>query len=269
MNDLIKKIDTNLNFQQPEYQSMLLNIQEKMPAFERDSSNFYKSHSQFMQCTLDVTALTPIRSIKHSLAEIHKTKLALTESFFALKKKQVSCKKKQEQLKKTKNVLDAELLEIEISEIISNEEEIKKSMQGALRKLNFFMNQHENLLKKIGKTEISEEDFEREENRYHIMTAMKQALIAARSRSGVIDEGNLIYIFELGINGCDAQGEVFAYLEMEEKLAKEGKIPTHEMTMRWLEACADKWENSAEIFATRRGFNILDKTSLNQIEHKI
>ena len=104
--------------------------------------------------------------------------------------------------------------------------------------------------------------YEREENRYHIMTAMKQALSSARPRGGIIDEGNMIYIFDLGISGAQAQAEIFAYLQTENQLMKKGKAPTHEMTMRWLEACADKWEKDPQKFAERRGFTLLDKQSL-------
>ena len=77
--------DINIQLPQakPEYKSMLANIQEKAPAIAQASSNFYKSHSQMMSVTLDVTAITPIRSIKHSLAEIEKTKAALVFSISA------------------------------------------------------------------------------------------------------------------------------------------------------------------------------------------
>jgi hypothetical protein len=34
----------------------------------------------------------------------------------------------------------------------------------------------------------------------------------------MIDEGNLIYLFDLGINAAQAQAEVFAYLNMENEL---------------------------------------------------
>jgi hypothetical protein len=91
---------------------------------------------------------------------------------------------------------------------------------------------------------------------------MKQALNAARSRGGVIDEGNLIYLFDLGINATQAQAEVVAYLKMEAELIESGKAPTHEMTLRWLEACADKWQDDPAKFASRRGFSVFDRSSL-------
>ena len=252
----------------PEYSVMLKNIDSQMPAVVRDTSNFHKSHSQFMQVTLDVTAITPIRSIKHTLAEIDRTRSALQEAYIGMRKKQNELARKQDELENPKEPLDQfqkELLEIEILELQGHLEGTQNHVNGAIRKMNFMVNQHKQLLEKVGKNEITEEDYENEEARYHIMTCMKQALNAARSRNGMIDEGNLIYLFDLGINAAQAQAEVFAYLNMENQLISEGKAPTHEMTMRWLEACADKWEKDPEAFANRRGFSVFDKTSLTNV----
>jgi len=259
---VIKNIQTALSEVKPEYKTMLNNIDKNMPMVQQASSNFYKSHSQFMGVTLDVTAITPIRSIKHTLAEVDKTKSALQEAQINMQKKAVELKMKQRELLECQDDLQREMLEVEILEIQTHSVNAQNSVQGAIRKLNFFINQYNSLLKHLGVDEITEEMYEREENRYHIMTAMKQALSSARPRGGVIDEGNMIYIFDLGISGAQAQAEVFAYLQTENQLMKEGKAPTHEMTMRWLEACADKWEKDPEIFANRRGFTLLDKQSL-------
>ena len=263
MNDLVlTDLTTALPVTKPEYGTMLQNIQERMPAVVRDTSNFYKSHSQFMQVSLDVTAITPIRSIKHTLAEIDRTRDALQEAYIGMRKKQVELKRKQAELETAENEFDKELLEIEILELQSQLSGTQNYVNGAIRKMNFFVNQHKQLLEKVGKTEITEEDYEREECRYHIMTCMKQALNAARSRQGVIDEGNMIYLFDLGINAAQAQAEVFAYLHMENDLISKGVAPTHEMTVKWLEACADKWADDPEKFAQYRGFSLLDQQSL-------
>ena len=263
MNDLILgNMNTALAVTKPEYNLMLKNIQDRMPAVTKDTSNFHKSHSQFMQVTLDVTAITPIRSIKHTLAEIDRTRSALQEAYIGLRKKQNELKKKERDLEASTDALDRELLEIEILELNSHLEGTQNHVNGALRKMNFLVNQHKQLLEAVGKNEITEEDYEKEESRYHIMTCMKQALNAARSRNGMIDEGNLIYLFDLGINAAQAQAEVFAYLNMENQLISNGTAPTHEMTMRWLEACADKWDKDPETFAARRGFSVFDRSSL-------
>jgi hypothetical protein len=267
MNDIVlSNMTTALPATRPEYATMLTNIQERMPAIVRDTSNFHKSHSQFMQVALDVTAITPIRSIKHTLAEIDRTRAALQEAYISMRKKQVELKRKEAELAEATDALDIEMLDIEILEIKSQLEGTQNHVNGALRKMNFFANQHKQLLEKVGKDEITEEDYEREEARYHIMTCMKQALNAARSRSGVIDEGNMIYLFDLGINAAQAQAEVFAYLNLENQLISEGKAPTHEMTVQWLEACADKWADDPEKFAQYRGFSLFDVTSLTNIK---
>ena len=259
---ILGNMNTALVVTKPEYNLMLKNIQDRMPAVTRDTSNFHKSHSQFMSVTLDVTAITPIRSIKHTLAEIDRTKSALQEAYIGLRKKQVDLKKKERELESCTDPLDRELLEIEILELNSHLEGTQNHVNGALRKMNFMVNQHKQLLEAVGKNEITEEDYEKEESRYHIMTCMKQALNAARSRNGMIDEGNLIYLFDLGINAAQAQAEVFAYLNMENQLISNGTAPTHEMTMRWLEACADKWQQDPATFAARRGFSVFDRSSL-------
>ena len=268
---VVKDIQNALVEVKPEYKTMLKNIDKKMPVIQEASSNFHKSHSQFMGVTLDVTAITPVRSIKHTLAEVNKTKNALQEAHIRMQKKAVELKMKQRELLECQDDLEREMLEIEILELQTHSINAQDSVQGAIRKMNFFVNQYQSLLKHLGVDEITEEMYEREENRYHIMTAMKQALTSARPRGGIIDEGNMIYIFDLGISGAQAQAEVFAYLNTENELMKNGKAPTHEMTMRWLEACADKWEGDPQKFAKRRGFTLLDKQSLTntkKIENK-
>ena len=216
-------INIQLPAAKPEYKSMLANIAEKAPAIAQASSNFYKSHSQMMSVTLDVTAITPIRSIKHSLAEIEKTKAALQEGYFRMKKEEVKLKKLERKLETETDDLEREMLEVKINEKQAKAASSRGYVEGAVRKLNFFTNQYDNLMKKIGKDELTEEDYELEEVKYHIMTCMKQALNSARPRNGVIDEGNMIYLFDLGINAAQAQAEVFHICSGRMKLLKKVK----------------------------------------------
>jgi len=263
--DLVIQKLSNSPLVKKEYKQMLTNINATLPAIKQSSSNFYKSHSQFMGVMLDVTAITPIRSVKHTLAELDKTRMALEEAQLKMMKKDIELRQKEKKLADGdfKDELERELLETEILEVKVNMNNIQNSVSGAIRKMNFFTNQYKSILKKLGKDDITEEEYEKEESRYHVMTCMKQALNAARARGGVIDEGNLIYLFDMGINSAQAQAEIYAYLDMENKLMKEGKAPTHEMTMTWLEACADKFSGESVKFAERRGFKLYDEESLN------
>ena len=263
--DLVIQKLSNSPLVKKEYKQMLVNINSSLPAIKKSSSNFYKSHSQFMGVMLDVTAITPIRSVKHTLAELDKTRMALEEAQLKMMKKDNELRKKEKELEdgKYEDQFARENLEIEILEIKVNMSNIQNSITGAIRKMNFFTNQYKSILKKLGKEDITEEEYEKEESNYHVMTCMKQALNAARARGGVIDEGNLIYLFDMGINSAQAQAEIYAYLKMENDMMAQGKAPTHEMTMQWLEACAAKFSKDAEAFAERRGFKLYDEESLN------
>ena len=215
-----------------------------------------------MTVTLDITDLTPVRSIKHTLAAIERTKSALAEAQINRRKNEIKIKKKQREIDAAEDDLDREEFEIEMIELMNNNMNIENSMKGAIRKMSFLMTQYRSVLDHIGKDHITEEDYEREEKRYHVMTALKQALNSARPRGGVIDEGNSIYLFDIGVNVSHAQAEVFNYLKMENELIQNGQAPSHEMTVEWLEKCADKFQDCSERFAESRGFTILDEKSL-------
>jgi hypothetical protein len=248
----------------PEYKGMLEHINANLPAISRDSENFYKSASQYKNVTLDVTDLTPMGSMKHILAVIDRTRMALEEAYISIKRKQVELKKKTIEYDNTEDGYDKELLWIDIIEINNHLSNIENTVKGSLRKLSFFTTQYQAIMEKLGVDEITEEDYEKNESRHHIMTAMKQALCAARTRGGLIDEGNQIYLFDMGINGTVAQAEMLAYLQLEQEMLARGEEPTHEITMKWLEACADKFANCGTKFAELRGFIPLDKKSLTK-----
>ena len=106
-------------------------------------------------------------------------------------------------------------------------------------------------------------DSEKEEEKYHIMTVMKQALTAARSRQGFIDEGNNIYLQDMGINGATAQALIFQYLKKEKDIFDAGKEPSHELTMEFLESCYEKFKGCSLKYSEKRGFTLMDKKSLH------
>lgn len=244
-----------------EYLHMVERINRNYPAIKKDSENFYKAHSQFMQWTLDVACLTPIRSARQMLAEINKTKLAIEEAGFAVRKKRLEIAAKEEQ-RSTATGTNQALLDVEIDELGSQIANIDDNVKGAIRKISALMTQYRNILEKTGKKRLTERDFEDDEERYHILTAFNQALCAARARGGLIDEGNHIYLFQLGINGTDAQMEVTNYLESEQRYFMEGGKPEHETTLRWLDALAEKYKGCVRGYLDRRGMLLLDVSSL-------
>jgi hypothetical protein len=262
----ISSLEHQLEKLPEEYFGMLQNIKENLYITQKTSENFYKSHSQYMNVTIDITDLTPLHSIKHILARIENKKSALASSQIDRKKTEIELLKKQKKLEETIDELDRSLLEIEIIEVMNNISSSENYIKGAIRELSFLITQYNSILEKLGKDHLTEEDFEEDEKRYHVMTALKQALNSARPRGGIIDEGNSIYLFEIGINVAHAQSEILNYLQQERELIEKDIAPPHEMTMEWLENCANKFKECGKKFAESRGFMPLDKKSLAKPE---
>lgn len=263
--NLIQTVKTNLPKLNKKYKNMLDHISSNMPAIQKTSDIFYKTDSQYKMVTLNMQTLTPIRSLYHLLAEIEKTKSAIEDNVLRMKESEILLKKRKKDLIENEDNLNDEEYQQKQLKILKMEMTIKNGtnyIQGAIRKLSFLTTQHKLLLKKIGR-EVTEEDYELDERKHHVMTAFKQALIAARSRGGLIDEGNMIYFFDLGINGQVAQNEISYILNKEANIIKDGKEPSHKMLVDWLKECANKYEKNAIEFARQRGFDVLDFKSLH------
>lgn len=245
----------------PEYKKMADRVSEIMPSVQESNQAFYKTDSQLKTVTLNVTELTDIGAAKHILARIEKKKQALTESEIDLKRKQIEHRKIQKQLE-TATDEDAELLEIDLIEIESAVESTRNYQRGALREVAFLVEQYQLILDKLGVTHITEDMYEEDQARHHIMKAFSQALAAARARQGLIDEGNFIYLQDLGINGATAQREVIALLEQEQDLLNQGIAPTFELQYNWLQKVAEKFAGEVSRYAKAKGFEPLVESAL-------
>lgn len=239
------------------YKPMLEKIKTELPALTQASGIFFKTDSQFKSNMLTLKHPTTIRNIRQILAEVNKSRMALEEAHFKVKKKKIKIEQKRAKILASNVPLDSEMLNVEIQELQCQIDNINDHICGAVRKVAAYVEQYKLLMTKIGKDVLTEEDFEKDEARYHVGTAFTQALIAARARGGVVDEGNHIYMMDIGINGMMAQGEVSDYLQMEIEMIKKGQAPTHEMTLKWLNALMDKYAGCAEKYASTKGISLL------------
>lgn len=261
MNDLVlvgikNSIDVN-----PEYKGMIENIELAMPDIYRNSSNFYKADSQMKEVSLNITDMTPFTRLKHILARIERTKEALRENYFITKKNKNIVAKKLAQMIDA-DELEKESLQLEIEEIESGAANADNYIKGAVRQLNFLVTQYQTTMEAMGKEFISEEEYEESESKNHVAIALKQALCAARSRGGTIDEGNHIYLFELGMNGTTLQIEMNRYFAQENELLTNGLEPSHELQMAWIEEMVEKYKDNPSKYVASRNLQILDSTSL-------
>lgn len=246
-----------------QYAGMVEIINQTLPEINRATNLFNKTQSQFMDNMLTVSHITPIRNLRQILAEIKRTRQALGEAYYAIQKKRVEIEKKQQEKVGISGFspLNLKRLDIEIEELDWQISCIQENVSGAIRKLTNYSLQYKSIQEHYHLQNFNEQDFEEEEERYHITKAFEQALNAARV-TGRIDEGNQIYLEQLGINGTVAQVEVINYLNRESYLLSpvdsrgNPKLvvePTHEMQLGFLLSMADKFKGCTKRYAAWKG----------------
>lgn len=207
------------------YKPLVANINEYLPQIEKDMTSFNKGQSSFMDTRMVLSHPTPIRQIRQGLAEIQSAKMALEDSNFGVKKKEIELKMKERELISETDELKRELIEIEIQEMQNGLFNIKEAQKGAIRRFSGYVEQIKNIRESYNIDDFSEADFENEEEKYHIMKVFEQAIHAARSHGGFIDEGNHIYFYQIGINGAVAQNFITEFLTLEQKSISNNKFP--------------------------------------------
>jgi hypothetical protein len=237
----------------PEHKAMIESINKNLPEIKRATSLFGKTQSQFMDNMLTVSHYTPLRNLRQILAQVTQTRAAIDENNFKLKKKQIEIKMKQRELEEEKDALKKEMLQTEIAEMESQLENAKIYISGSIRTLSNYTEQYNNIVTSKRIKTWNEKDFEAEEEKYHIMKAFEQGYCAAVSGRGGFDEGNTIYVTQLGINGMAAQKDLQEYLMLEDSLLKDSKEPTHKMFSMFLERMAEKHKGCSTAHAERKG----------------
>ena len=235
------------------YEIMLDETNKLFPQISQTIESFNKPDSQIKITTLNINDLTDIGSAKHIVAVIDRTRKALKESEISVRRKKIDIKKKKKQVELATDI-EKDELELDILELESQIEDIQAAQRGAIRDYAFMAEQYKSICDKLGVEIITQEMYEKDQSKYHVMRATSQALAAARARGGLIDEGNFIYFQDLGINGAAIQRELTAYLEMEQEIINAGQVPTFELQASWIEAIGEKFSGEVSRYAESRGF---------------
>lgn len=251
------KVVKDLVVSMPEYAGMLTVLSDSLPAIKASSENFHKTQSQFMDNMLTVSHPTPLRNVRQILAEINKTELALKEAYIKVYKKEIEIQIKRRELDAETDELKQKLIQLDMLELSTHLEATKSAVGGAIRRITHYTEQYNSILNKHNLHNFTEEDFENEEEKYHIMKAFDQGVTAARTRPDAsIDEGNMIYLTQIGINGAHAQLRVTEYLQAEKQLLAQGKAPTHGAYLSFLDRCAQEFAGCSKQFAEVKGLSL-------------
>jgi hypothetical protein len=253
----------------PGHEKMLKHIEENLPEIGRASSLFRKTQSQFMDNVLTVSHLTPIRNLRQILAEIERSMQALREAYYGRRRTEVEIKKLEKKFKNENDELEKELIAIDIADKKSSLVMTSGYISGAIRKVTNHIVQYNSILESFGVKDFDEIDFEKEEEKYHIMKVFEQAICAARSRGGTIDEGNQIYFHQIGINGAVAQSEIFKYLQVEKSYFDKKLEPPYALIVNFLNDMADKFKGCSSIIQKFKGMKdeITDIATIKQFDY--
>lgn len=303
----------------PEHAGMLEVIKESLPEIVRAASLHMKTQSQFMDKVMTVSHLTPLRNLRQILAQMERTRSAIRENQFRLKKEELKQEEREDELEYVEAKLEelkgkksgglkkwlfgnvevlpadgkaessadakyekrklenrARVLQVEIAEAKANAEASRGYISGAIRQLTSYTESYNEIKKAYNIGEWTEAEFEAEEDKYHILKAFEQALCAARTRHDrSIDEGNMIYLTQLGINGAHAQFRIKEYLMGEDRLlagtpaqgdkpAIPPRAPNVEDYLAFMERIYEEFKGSAKKFTEMRGMKIVSETALIQ-----
>ena len=235
-----------------QYKGMQDIIRAGLPEVARATALFQKTQSQFMDNMLTVSHITPIRNLRQILAEMKKIRMALGEAHYSIEKKKINIEEKREERIKAAGIA-RKRLDIEIEELEWQISSIMENVGGAIRKLANYTLQYQAIQANHSLESFDEQAFEDEEETYHITKAFEQGLNAARANGGFIDEGNQIYLEQIGINGTVAQVEVANYLNGEASMLARQIEPTHEMQIEFLLKMAKKFKGCSKKYAKLKG----------------
>ena len=260
MLDLVKN---NLELRTETYLEMVKEIEANLPVIQDGCRQFGKSQSQFMDNFLTVSHPTPLRNARQILAEVNKSLEALKEAQYQISKKKIKIERWQRELDHYQTGdLRAKELELKIAHAKAAHDQSMLYVEGAIRQITNYIEQYHLILKNHGYEKMTEEAFEAEEEKYHIMKSFDQAICAARSRSGMIDEGNHIYFSQIGVNGQMAQNYILKFFQQEQKAIMEGKRIDHNFLCDFLEEMAKLFEGCSKVVAERKRNTSLTKKAI-------
>jgi hypothetical protein len=183
--------------------------------------------------TVDVADMHPMRSLRHTLAQIQRRLDALQEATF---ERRLRLAKADEFEAKGTAVgrIKAEQLRAQVPMI-------ERGMVGAVRDLAALFRLRDEVLAALNTDTLTAEAIADYESEAQIMICLSQCLTAARASGGRIDHGNLIYCQQIGLNGGMVQHCIIEYLMAETTAISKGNIVSFQAEVTFLRELTAKF----------------------------
>ena len=230
-------IPENMGIMETMTPDKIAKINERMVEIDRANNSTGRKNTQHTNQLMTLTMLTdsPYRRLRQCLAQIEDRRTAIESNLYELKKGEITLRE-----------LEQKDDELSILKTAWHKHSLKRSkmyIEGALKELAVFQEAYEEIRKNNNIPILwDEEDAEMDEARHHIRQVFRQAFIDTQL-TGHISQGNAEYLEQWGIHLQTAEALVKQYLHQTEEMIKEGNMPTIDHLYKFLDDCADMFEN--------------------------
>ena len=239
VNDLVKSTSIS--------SEALTKICDRLPELERAKSAVGRTNSQTTSTLMTMTMLadSPYRQMKQCLAQIDSKRNALIEAHFNVKKNQVKIKKWEES--------DNELDQIKAEEAKVGMEQMKSSVDNAMREIGLYQDIYDKIrdANKIPE-DWDEEDFESSEIANAIRMGFRQAIQNLMS-SDRIAVSTVEYWEQFGIHPMVGEKLTRDYMHSVKSEIDEGKFPSVQSMHMFLEQMVETFKDEHQHSLKRMG----------------
>ena len=237
-------------------------IAEKMVAIDRANHTAGRSQTQTTNQLMSLTMMTdsPYRRLRQCMSQIEKKRKALEESYFKMQKKKILVDQWYEK--------GDEMSVIKAKEAEAGMIRQKDYIDGAFKEIATFQCAYDEIRESHNIPEKwDERDAEEAEIDHHIKQAFRQAH-RDMVNTGRIGLGNMEYMEQYGIHIQTATRIIADYIAGEDKMIKEGKMPTVKHLYAFLDRMADTFHDAHKDVMDRIGIKELIKDEFLYLEEK-
>ena len=237
-------------------------ISEKMVAIDRANHTAGRSQTQTTNQLMTLTMMTdsPYRRLRQCLSQIERKRSALEEAYFKMQKQKILIDQWYEK--------GDDMSVIKAREAESQMVRQKDYIDGAFKEIATFqcaydeIREAHNIPKKW-----DEKDAELAEIDHHIKQAFRQAH-RDMVNTGRIGLGNMEYLEQYGIHIQTATKVIADYINSENKMIEQGKMPTVNRLYAFLDRMAETFHDAHKDVLNRIGIKELIKEEFLYLEDK-
>ena len=219
-------------------------VNEFLPELDNKTKYFDRKNSQSTLSMMSITMLngqSPMRMMRQIMAEVEKRKMALAEA-------QVNHAKQLEEIEELQTKLqddpDNNLLNAKLRHTMVSITMHESKINGSFKDIAVLIDSYNAIKENNGIEDWDEEQFEREEKRYHVRRGF-ELMYRNLMDGGRASTSTIEYMQQYGVHPQVGLAEVQAYMNSVTDRMNKGEMPHANDLEEFLDAIADKyWTNA-------------------------